>query len=52
MTNAARLAVNTLIWFAITAFFAVLIGIAMGLIVQPGVGAQVQGKAYTGSTGS
>ena len=52
VTNAARLAVNTLIWFAITAFFAVLIGIAMGLIVQPGVGAQVQGKAYTGSTGS
>ena len=31
VTNAARLAVNTLIWFAITAFFAVLIGIAMGL---------------------
>ena len=52
VTNAARLAVNTLIWFAITAFFAVLIGIAMGLLVQPGVGAQVQGKAYTGSTGS
>ena len=52
VTNAARLAVNTLIWFAITAFFAVSIGIILGLVVQPGVGAQVQGKPYTGSTGS
>lgn len=52
VTNAARLAVNTLVWFAITAFFAVSIGIILGLVVQPGVGAQVQGKPYTGSTGS
>ncbi|MGN6198397.1 cation:dicarboxylate symporter family transporter, partial [Humibacter sp.] len=36
VSNAARLAVQTLIWFAITAFIAVLIGIALGLIVQPG----------------
>ncbi|WP_243064911.1 dicarboxylate/amino acid:cation symporter [Humibacter sp. RRB41] len=37
VSNAARLAVQTLIWFAVTAFVAVLIGIALGLIVQPGV---------------
>ncbi|WP_414653065.1 dicarboxylate/amino acid:cation symporter [Humibacter sp.] len=37
VSNAARLAVQTLIWFAITAFVAVVIGIALGLIVQPGV---------------
>ena len=47
VTNAARLAVNTLVWFAITAFFAVSIGIILGLVVQPGVGAQVHGKPYT-----
>ena len=33
VTNAARLAAQTLIWFAITAFFSVLIGIAVGLVV-------------------
>lgn len=36
VTNAARLAVKTLIWFAITAFFSVLAGIAVGLIFRPG----------------
>lgn len=36
VTNAARLAVKTLIWFAITAFFSVLAGIAVGLIFHPG----------------
>ncbi|GAA2911433.1 Na+/H+-dicarboxylate symporter [Microbacterium keratanolyticum] len=34
--NAARLAGQTLLWFAITAFIAVSIGIALGLIIQPG----------------
>ncbi|MFK4762219.1 dicarboxylate/amino acid:cation symporter [Microbacterium sp. ZW T5_45] len=34
--NAARLAGQTLLWFAITAFVSVLIGIALGLIIQPG----------------
>jgi Na+/H+-dicarboxylate symporter len=34
--NAARLAAQTLIWFAITAFIAVSIGIALGLILRPG----------------
>lgn len=34
--NAARLAGQTLLWFAITAFIAVSIGIALGLVIQPG----------------
>src|SRR6218665_4082187 len=34
--NAARLAGQTLLWFAITAFISVVIGIALGLIIQPG----------------
>ncbi|TCM16111.1 Na+/H+-dicarboxylate symporter [Novosphingobium sp. PhB165] len=38
LENAARLAGQTLLWFAITALIAVSIGIAVGIIVQPGVG--------------
>lgn len=38
VTNAAKLAVSTLIWFAITAFFSVLAGIAVALIINPGIG--------------
>ena len=34
--NAARLAGQTLLWFAITAFIAVSIGILLGLTIQPG----------------
>ncbi|MFP7366635.1 dicarboxylate/amino acid:cation symporter [Corynebacterium callunae] len=41
VTNAARLAVSTLVWFAITAFFSVLAGIAVALIMQPGVGSSI-----------
>ncbi|MET4613657.1 Na+/H+-dicarboxylate symporter [Rhodococcus sp. PvR044] len=41
VANAARLAVQTLLWFAITAFIAVLIGIAVGLITQPGANTSV-----------
>ncbi|WP_179429895.1 dicarboxylate/amino acid:cation symporter [Spelaeicoccus albus] len=36
VSNAARLAWNTLLWFAITACIAVCIGIALGLTIQPG----------------
>lgn len=36
VTNAARLAIQTLWWFAITAFIAVIIGIVIGLVAQPG----------------
>lgn len=43
LDNAARLAGQTLLWFAITALIAVLIGIAIGVIVQPGIGAHNAG---------
>ena len=36
VANAARLAVQTLLWFAITALISVVIGIAIGLITDPG----------------
>ncbi|GAA3666729.1 dicarboxylate/amino acid:cation symporter [Microbacterium marinilacus] len=34
--NAARLAGQTLVWFAITAFVSVIIGIVLALVLQPG----------------
>jgi Na+/H+-dicarboxylate symporter len=37
LSNAAALVWQTLLWFAITALIAVLIGIALGLIIQPGL---------------
>ena len=36
VTGAARLAWRTLMWFAITALIAVVIGIVLGLVLQPG----------------
>ena len=36
VTNAARLAGQTILWFAITALIAVTIGIGLGLIFKPG----------------
>ncbi|WOC17017.1 dicarboxylate/amino acid:cation symporter [Pseudochrobactrum sp. MP213Fo] len=41
INNAAKLVWQTLLWFAITSFIAVLIGIALGLIIQPGIGSAV-----------
>ncbi|MFJ5369424.1 dicarboxylate/amino acid:cation symporter [Bosea sp. CER48] len=41
LSNAAALVWQTLLWFAVTAFIAVLIGIALGLIIQPGINAGV-----------
>lgn len=41
LDNAARLVTRTLLWFAITALLAVTIGIALGLVIQPGLGAHV-----------
>ena len=38
VTNAARLAAQTLAWFAITAFVSVVIGIVLGLATNPGRG--------------
>ena len=54
VTNAARLAVQTLVWFAITAFFSVLIGIAVGLVIKPGANTSVDAAtaAEPTSTGS
>ncbi|GHD19029.1 sodium:proton antiporter [Nocardiopsis kunsanensis] len=41
VTNAARLAGQTLLWFAITALVSVSIGIALGLTLRPGVNSGV-----------
>jgi Na+/H+-dicarboxylate symporter len=41
VTNAARLAGQTLLWFAITALIAVTIGITLGLVTQPGSNSSV-----------
>jgi Na+/H+-dicarboxylate symporter len=40
LDNAARLAGQTLLWFAITALIAVVIGLLLGILIQPGIGAQ------------
>jgi Na+/H+-dicarboxylate symporter len=45
LSNAAALVWQTLLWFAITALIAVLIGIALGLIIQPGVSSGVLAEA-------
>lgn len=45
LQNAARLVWQTLLWFAITALIAVLIGIALGLIIQPGLNTEVAAEA-------
>lgn len=54
LSNAAALVWQTLLWFAITAFIAVLIGIALGLIIQPGINAGVAAASAKapGSVGS
>lgn len=41
VTNAASLAFSTLLWFAITAFFSVIVGIVVALALKPGVGTSV-----------
>lgn len=53
VTNAARLAWNTLLWFAITALIAVIIGIGLGVLFQPGAGTgQSTPSDYTGTSGN
>ncbi|RDG30738.1 dicarboxylate/amino acid:cation symporter [Streptomyces corynorhini] len=50
--NAARLASRTLLWFMITSLIAVVIGLAIGLITNPGAGTGLtpkDGKAPEGS---
>ncbi|TQN41731.1 Na+/H+-dicarboxylate symporter [Blastococcus colisei] len=54
VSNAARLAGQTLLWFAITALIAVAIGIGLGLLTEPGRNSSVDAAAQTepGTTGS
>ncbi|MCM3687882.1 dicarboxylate/amino acid:cation symporter [Kocuria rosea] len=54
VSNAARLAWKTLLWFGITALLAVTVGLVLGLVVQPGAGAAAAtpAEAYTGTQGS
>ncbi|WP_432547178.1 dicarboxylate/amino acid:cation symporter [Kineococcus sp. SYSU DK004] len=54
VTNAARLAWQTLLWFAITALVSVGIGLAIGLVTDPGNRTSVSADAatYEGRSGS
>ena len=54
VTNAARLAGQTLLWFAITALVSVGIGIGLGLLTNPGLNTSVDAAAAEtpGTTGS
>ncbi|EJL34896.1 dicarboxylate/amino acid:cation symporter [Novosphingobium sp. AP12] len=45
LDNAVRLVAHTLVWFAITALIAVVVGIALGLMIQPGLHAGVAAEA-------
>ncbi|MEZ5087334.1 MAG: dicarboxylate/amino acid:cation symporter [Tessaracoccus sp.] len=45
VANAARLAVQTLVWFAITALASVIVGIVVGLVSRPWLTAGVTGAA-------
>lgn len=52
VSNAAKLAWNTLLWFAITALIAVAIGIGLGVLLKPGAGTGITERAeYSGKTG-
>ena len=49
LQNAAALVWRTLMWFAITALIAVSIGIALGLVLQPGVNTSIAPAAAVAS---
>lgn len=52
VTNAARLAWQTLLWFGITALISVTIGMALGVLMQPGAQTGQSAPAeYDGKTG-
>ncbi|WP_299034283.1 dicarboxylate/amino acid:cation symporter [uncultured Pseudokineococcus sp.] len=53
VTNAARLAGQTLLWFAITSLIAVTIGITLGLLTNPGANADIstEGAEASGTQG-
>lgn len=50
VTNAARLAGKTLLWFGITSLIAVSIGIALGVLTTPGANSQVSADAAEASS--
>ncbi|MBZ8177403.1 cation:dicarboxylase symporter family transporter [Corynebacterium sp. 3HC-13] len=51
VSNAAKLALSTIWWFMITAFFSVLAGLLVGAVMKPGVGTSVNpGNAAEPST--
>ncbi|CAG7845012.1 Proton/glutamate-aspartate symporter [Pseudoclavibacter triregionum] len=50
VANAASLAWKTLLWFGITALIAVVVGIAVGLVLQPGAGQIAAGTPKAPST--
>lgn len=57
VANAARLAVQTVLWFAVTALVSVGIGLGLGLLTNPGLGTGLSSSAvaaaeYTGRPGS
>ena len=54
VANAARLATQTLVWFMITSLIAVVIGLPIGLLTNPGQAADLSagGASYDGATGS
>lgn len=54
LNNAAALVWQTLLWFAITALVSVVIGIGLGLIIQPGINSSVLASTASvpSSTGS
>jgi Na+/H+-dicarboxylate symporter len=54
VTNAARLAAQTLVWFLITSLLAVTVGIGLGVLTNPGEGASVSrdDATYSGGSGS
>ena len=49
VTNAARLAWKTLLWFAITSLIAVTIGIGLGAVTSPGANSGVDASAAAAS---
>ena len=50
VTNAARLAGQTLLWFAITSLIAVSIGIGIGLLTNPGANADISTEGAEASS--
>lgn len=54
VTNAARLAGQTLLWFMVTSLVAVGVGLGLGILTDPGESADVApaGASYDGGTGS